>query len=68
MDTIQELIKVVQYLILAGATPRAMYILSVLPTNPEDKESYKARLRNLGIFVVLSETIIGLIRIIASYF
>lgn len=68
MDTIQELIKIVQCLILAGAAARAIYICAVLPTNPDEEKSYKARLRNLGVFVVLAETIGGLVRIIAGYF
>lgn len=68
MDAIQEIIKIVQCFILAGAAARAIYICAVSPMDQDDDKSYKLRLRNLGVFVVLSETIGGLVRIIAGYF
>ena len=68
MDHIKVLINILQLLILAGGGARIVYCLVLAPVDDEEEKSYKVRIRNILVFVVLSETIVGLLRWAGQYF
>ena len=67
MDTIQGIIRLLQILIPAGGAVRILLCLSYMAME-EDPRPYRKRIRNVLIFVVLSECTAGILQLIASYF
>ena len=64
MSEIAQLIGYLQVLIPIGAGARAVYCYIMIYINNEEEKSYKDRIRNAIIFVALSETVSGLLRVI----
>lgn len=68
MEQIQELISFLQILIALGGAARGVYCAILIAPKDEEAESYKKRLKNLLIFLVLSETVGELIKTVIGYF
>lgn len=68
MSEIQDLITFLQVLIPAGVILRTIYCCAAVYANDEEEKSYKARIKNALVFVVLAETISGLLKVIIGYF
>lgn len=64
MSEIAQLIAYLQILIPLAAAPRIIYCCIMIYVNDEEVKSYKARIRNIIIFIALTETISGLLRVI----
>lgn len=67
MDTIKEAITYLLMLIDAGAIVRLVYCLIRITFNPDELTSYKKKMINLGIYIVLATCILGLAFDIKSY-
>lgn len=68
MEHIQELIGFLQILIALGGAARGVYCAILIAPKDEEAKSYKTRLKNLLIFIVLAETICELIKTVVDYF
>jgi len=68
VDKIKDLIAFLQVLIPIGAAGRIMYCLGVMQVDSDEEQSFKTRSRNVLIFVILAETIGGLVQVVISYF
>lgn len=68
MSEIQDLISFLQILIPTGVTLRTIYCCAAVHANDEEEKSYKARIKNALVFVVLAETISGLLKVVIGYF
>lgn len=65
---IHELTKVLQVLIPIGVGSRIAYCLCQIPLDEENAGVMKRRIRNALIFLVLSEVITQLLRIVKQYY
>lgn len=68
MDGITTLVGILQILIPLTAAPRLIYCLIYIAMDDDQAASYKRRVRNLLIFVALSECISGIILTIKRYY
>lgn len=68
MDQIQGLITFLQALIPIGAGARIVYSLMAMAADSEEEHSYRKRIRNALVFVVLAEVISGLLQLVLDYF
>lgn len=65
---IQDLINYFLIIIpLAGAV-RIIYCLILISADNDEEKSYRIRIRNLIIFIILAECIIGTFMVLTSYF
>ena len=67
-NTISQLITWLQAAIIAGGIVRLGYCLVVIPLDYEESQSYKKRMKNLIIFVVIATSILGILQTVKSYF
>lgn len=67
MDEIQELIHWLLVILPLGVAARIIYCLCCIPTDSENEATNKRRIRNALIFLVLAETVTGLLAVISSY-
>lgn len=65
--TIQGLINALLVLIPAAAVPRSIQCLIHIATDAEQAATYKQRLRNMWIFVIIAECATSTIYMIQSY-
>lgn len=68
MEHIQDLINFLLVIIPVGGALRIMYCLAASNANEDEAASYKIRVKHIVMFVVLAETISGLLKIVLSYF
>lgn len=68
MKQIQELIALLQKIIALGAVARGIYCVMAIIGNVEEEQSYRTRIKHLLIFVVLAETIGGIVQLVLGYF
>ena len=68
MDTIQELIGILQKLIIVGGAGRACWCFITMSIDPDSRGTIKKKLINLIIFVILSIPILETFQIAANYF
>lgn len=68
METINQIIIFVRILIPVAGAARIVYCILVMSADEEAAESYKKRIRNILIFVILSECITGLLHMVAGYY
>lgn len=67
MEKLQELITFMLVLIpLAGAVRGVQCCMMMAAA--EDTSQYKRRLINLGIYIILAETVVGIISLLLSYY
>lgn len=67
MDEIQELIHWLLVILPLGVAARIIYCLCCIPTDSENEATNKRRIRNALIFLVLAETVTGLLAVISGY-
>ena len=67
METIQELMILLLILIPTAGAVRII-LCGIYMAAAEDTASYKKRIRNTLVFIVLAETVTGVIAMIANYF
>lgn len=68
MSKIQDLITFLQVLIPSGVVARVIYCCAAMHANDDEMKSYKARIINALVFIILAETISGLLKVIIGYF
>lgn len=68
METIQELMLLLLILIPAAGAVRIILCAIYMSSSEEETTSYKKRIRNTLVFIVLAETVTGVIAMIANYF
>lgn len=68
MDDLKDLILFLQIMIPLGAAARIAACNTYASMDNENKDSYKKKIRNLIIFVVLSETIGAIYSAAMGYF
>lgn len=68
MNTIQEFTDFLLILIPIGVAARVVYCLLQLPLDEEQAPTYKRRIRNALVFLVLAECITGLLAVVQAYF
>lgn len=68
MDNLQQLIHLLQVLIPIGVSCRVIYCLCQISIDEEQAPTYKRRIRNAFIFLILSECLIGLGAVVEDYF
>ena len=68
MQQVSQLITVLLILLPLAAAARIVYCLIAMSTDHSDDGSYKLRIRNILIFLILAESIMGLIKVISGYF
>lgn len=68
MAQVRSLISWLLVVLPVAAAVRIIYCLCCLPTDSGNESSYKQRIRNTLIFVVLAETVMGLLRVVAAYY
>lgn len=69
MQQVSQLITVLLILLPLAAAARIVYCLIAMSTDhSDDSSSYKRRIRNILIFLILAESIMGLIKVISGYF
>lgn len=67
-QTMRQLVQVLHVLIPIGVGGRIIYCLCHIPLEEENAQTYKTRIRNAFIFLILSETVLGLAAIVEDYF
>lgn len=68
MEQVLSLISWLLVVLPVAAAARIVYCLCCIPTDGDNESSYKKRIRNTLIFVVLAETVMGLLRVVAAYY
>ncbi|MEG2420825.1 MAG: hypothetical protein RSB55_04695 [Oscillospiraceae bacterium] len=68
MESIQELTHILQILIPIGAGARIAYCLSAMAMDSDEDKSYKTRIRNTLVFVVLAEVAAPLLLAVIRYY
>lgn len=68
MNGVYGLVSFLQILIPLAAVPRVIYCLIYISMDNDQAASYKRRIRNLIVFVVLAECIGELILVIKNYY
>lgn len=68
MQQVSQLITVLLILLPLAAAARIVYCLIAMSTDHSDDGSYKRRIRNILIFLILAESIMRLIRLSAAIF
>lgn len=59
-----ELIYILLALVDMAAAPRAIYCLFKIMTDIDQATLYKRRLKNLGLFVIIANAVLGLLQLI----
>ena len=67
METIQELMILLLILIPTAGAVRII-LCGIYMATAEDTASYKKRIRNTLVFIVLAETVTGVMTLVANYF
>ena len=67
MEKIQELIRWLLVILPLGVSARIIYCLCCIPTDSDNEATHKRRIRNALVFLVLAETIAGLLTVISNY-
>lgn len=68
MEKIKLAIAWLQILIIVGGAARCGYCYIMRGADPDEEHTYRVRMRNVLVFVALSSTIGGLLRIVLDYF
>ena len=68
MSEIMSLISFLQVTVLIGGIARIVYCLIAMSVNAENEKSYRTRIHNALVFVVISEGVLELSILIRSYF
>lgn len=67
-QTMRQLMQALQMLVPIGVGARVIYCLCQIPLDEEQAQTYKRRIRNALVFLVLAETLLGLAAIVEDYF
>lgn len=67
-ETIADLIKFLQVIIILGASIRIIYCLILIPIQEEDSQSLKVRIKTTLGFAVVSQMILFFVSFIQGYF
>ena len=67
MDTLKEILIALMILIPVAAAPRAIFCIGKIASDPDQDSTYKARLKNLFVFVLIAECALDLIFILQKY-
>lgn len=67
METLKQLISYLIILIDAGAGARFIYCFIRIAFNPDEADSYKKKMVNLGIFLVLANCALVLSEVVKKY-
>ena len=65
---IRDFITYFQTIICIGGAVRIAYCFIMLPANEDDERSYKMRIRNALVFIIIVITLLDLIKLILKYF
>lgn len=68
MEKINQMITFLQVIIPLGGAARIVYCLAVMSMDGEEQSSYKKRIRNILVFIVLAECASGFLRMAAHYY
>lgn len=68
MDKVRELIDWLLLVLPLSVSARIVYCLCILPTDADRSAELKRRIRNALIFLVLAETVTGLLKIVSDYY
>lgn len=68
MEKINQMITFLQVIIPLGGAARIIYCLAVMSVDEEEQSSYKKRIRNILVFVVLAECASSFLRMAANYY
>ena len=68
MDTINDAIRFMLIIIPIGALARIVYCLSAMAVDSDEEQTYKVRIRNVLIFCIFAECVVGLLDLFKSYF
>lgn len=66
MEQVRELTAWLLAILPLAVAARVIYCLCCLPTDAEQAGSYKRRIRNALLFLILAETVTGLINVIIA--
>lgn len=68
MEQIENMIGWLQIIIPIAGAARIVYCLAVMSADEDAAASYRKRIRNILIFLVFSECVTGVFRMVASYY
>lgn len=68
MDYVQSILRWLLYILPAAVGARCAYCLCLMTTDREQEAIYRRRIRNALIFLVIAESVDGLIHILVSYY
>lgn len=64
----RQLLHVLMILLPIGAGVRVAICLIQINSDPEQEATYRRRIRNVLIFFILAQTLLGLLAIVEDYF
>lgn len=65
---INQIANVLMVLLTIGAGARIAICLIQINSDPEQEATYRRRIRNVLIFFILAQTLVGLLAIVEDYF
>lgn len=68
MDQINQIISALMVVIPIGAAPRAISCLGQIISDADQEHTYRTRLKNLFLFVIIAECALSVIQLVRSYF
>lgn len=68
MEHIEAMTSFLQLIIPLAGAARIVYCLAVMSADEDAAPSYRKRIRNILIFIVLSECVAGFLRTAARYY
>lgn len=68
MENIKALITFLQIIIPIGGAGRIAFCINARSADPDEAQSYTVRARNVVIFIILADTIGGLMKLAFNYF
>lgn len=68
MEKINQMIAFLQVVIPLGGAARIIYCLAAMSADEDGQASYKKRIRNILVFIVLAECASGFLRMVARYY
>lgn len=68
MEKINQMIAFLQMVIPLGGAARIIYCLAAMSADEDGQASYKKRIRNILVFIVLAECASGFLRMVARYY
>lgn len=68
MDYVQSILRWLLYILPAAVGARCAYCLCLMATDREQEAIYRRRIRNALIFLVIAESVDGLLHILVGYY